>query len=69
MSVTEVTEKDMEEREKAYERAVMKSNKEEKQKNRTKTVKKKATTEVEEEEDDEEDAFTTYNPFGGSSYK
>lgn len=66
MSVTQVSEADLQKREEQYEKAVMKSNKEEKKKGKGK---KKATEKPKKEEDedeDEKDAFDMYNPFGGS---
>ncbi|OAO12146.1 hypothetical protein AV274_6196 [Blastocystis sp. ATCC 50177/Nand II] len=66
VSVTQVSEADLQKREEQYEKAVMKSNKEEKKKGKGK---KKATEKPKKEEDedeDEKDAFDMYNPFGGS---
>ena len=62
----QVSEADLQKREEQYEKAVMKSNKEEKKKGKGK---KKATEKPKKEEDedeDEKDAFDMYNPFGGS---
>ena len=62
-----MSEADLQKREEQYEKAVMKSNKEEK-KGKGKGKKKAAEKpkKVDEEDEDEKDAFDMYNPFGGS---
>lgn len=67
MSVTKLTEADLEKREKQYEQAVMKSNKEKKsEKKTTQKPSQSASHKPVEEDEDEKDALETYNPFGGS---
>ena len=68
MSVTKLTEADLEKREKQYEQAVMKSNKEKKKSDKKTTQKpsQSASHKPVEEDEDEKDALETYNPFGGS---
>lgn len=63
MSVTKVSEEDVKKREAEYEKAVMKSSREEKKGKPKKVVAKK---DEDEEDEDEKDAFDMYNPFGGS---
>ena len=64
MTVTKVSEEDVKKREAEYEKAVMKSSREEKKKGKPKKV--VAKKDEDEEDEDEKDAFDMYNPFGGS---
>lgn len=64
VSVTELTEKDLEKREEQYEKAIMKSSKEPVKKG-VKPKKEQKKEDSEDEDEDEKDAFDMFNPFGG----